>query len=118
VVEIPERDHPLGDQPVGLTDSQRDTIVNYLKGIAQLAVRDQKAELPLYPVGDQSTIGVVLGKPEAQKLLLSSSDLSRVKVIRRDPKAGTRREWILDCATSPSNFRLRDGDVIEVPEKP
>jgi ankyrin repeat protein len=118
VVVIPERDHPLGDQPVGLTDSQRDTIVNYLKGNAQLAVRDQKAELPLYPVGDQSTIGVVLNKPEAQKLLLSSSDLSRVKVIRRDPNAGTRREWILDCATSPSDFRLRDGDVIEVPEKP
>jgi hypothetical protein len=72
--------------------------------------------------------------------LLSSSDLSRVKVIRRDAKTGKTREWIVDCSPpqSPSNgstffsfqltagadsqptsdLWLRDGDVIEVPQKP
>ncbi len=98
----------------------------------------------------------MLGKAEAKKLLLSSSDLSRVKVSRRDPKTGKKREWILDCnPQSPSyglpgvgaiggnnprpvsppplpgvglfggnnpprepGLWLRDGDVIEVPEKP
>jgi len=146
VVEIPERDHSLGDQLGGLTSSQRDSIVNHLKGNVQLLVRDQKVELPLYPIGYDLTIGAVLRQPEAQKLLLSSSDLSRVKVSRHDPKTGKKREWILDCsnAQSPSNglpvfgqnrfvfnsqsggdnqppapdLRLRDGDVIEVPEKP
>jgi len=151
VVEIPERGHSLGDSPVGLTSSQCDSLVNYLKGNVQLVVRDQKVELPLNPVGDQSIIGTVLGRSEARNIILSSSDLSRVKVSRHDPKTGNMREWILDCSNpqsranglprpgmpgalqyqwAPSPFgpapnqpppspdlRLRDGDVIEVPEK-
>jgi hypothetical protein len=50
---------------------------------------------------------------------LSSSDLSHVKVTRRDPVTGKKSEWILDCSNSPSSpdLWLRDGDVIEVPEK-
>ena len=36
VVEIPEREHALGDQPIGLTDSQRDAILNGLKGSVRL----------------------------------------------------------------------------------
>ncbi len=137
-VEIPERNHSLGDPSGGLTGSQHDTMVNYLSGNAQLIVRDQKVELPLYPVSTMSTLLVVLNQSEARKLLLSSSDLTRVKVSRHDPKTGKKREWILDASNprSPSNrfpglaqpmgdnnqppstdFRLRDGDVIEVPEK-
>jgi ankyrin repeat protein len=81
-------------------------------------------------------------------MLRASSDLSRVKVTRRDPKTGKRLEWVINCAPSPeavpvdagSTFSqrlqaitelsrsdgqfgaapdlwLRDGDVIEVPEK-
>ncbi len=53
-------------------------------------------------------------------LLLASSDLSRVKVTRHDPVSAKAREWLLDCSdTKPTPaFWLRDGDVIEVPEKP
>jgi hypothetical protein len=56
----------------------------------------------------------------ASKRLLSSSDLSRVKVTRHDPATGKAREWILDCRDSvpAPAFWLHDGDVIEVPEKP
>jgi len=84
-------------------------------------------------------------------MLRASSDLSRVKVIRRDPATGKKREWIINCAPSPEaasavpgddsrtfaqrlqaitersrndgqsaaapDLWLRDGDVIEVPEK-
>ena len=52
-------------------------------------------------------------------LPLSSSDLSRVKVTRNDLKTGKKREWILDCSDSKPapDFWLRDGDVIEVPDK-
>ena len=56
------------------------------------------------------------------KLVLASSDLSRVKVTRRDPKTGKNREWVVDCrgsfpeSTTPDLW-LRDGDVIEVPDK-
>ncbi len=141
VVEVPERDHSLGDRPIGLTSNQTRCIANYLKGNVQLVVRDQKVELPFYRIGNQSTIEAVLNQPEAQRLLLSSSDLSHVKVSRSDPKTGKISEWILDCSppTSPGNgsfpptyhlgagannpspqtdLWLRDGDVIEVPEKP
>ena len=54
------------------------------------------------------------------KLVLISSDLSRVKVIRRDPATGKTREWVVDCSKggeSAPAFWLQDGDRIEVPEK-
>ncbi|MGO8835980.1 MAG: ankyrin repeat domain-containing protein [Limisphaerales bacterium] len=135
VVEIPEREHALGDQPIGLTDSQRDAIVNGLKGSVRLEVQGGNVELPVFP-NNSALIGSVLNRPEAQDVLLSSSDLSRVKITRHDPVTGKKREWILDCShlskkSNPLFFPrqnddphynapdlwLRDGDVIEVPEK-
>ena len=52
-------------------------------------------------------------------LLRASSDLTRVKVSRRDSATGQQYELILDCSKpqTPPDFWLRDGDVIEVPEK-
>jgi hypothetical protein len=52
------------------------------------------------------------------KLVRVSSDLSRVKVTRADPATKKTTEWTVDC-TNPkdSDLWLRDGDVIEVPEK-
>jgi ankyrin repeat protein len=147
VVEMPEREHALGDASVGLTDSQRAAMANCLKGSAQLVVRDQKVKILLYPNPGYSFIGAVLNGPEAKKVLLSSSDLSHVKVTRRDPATGKKREWVINCTPSPEavpasrsfsqrlqaitersrsdgqfgaapDLWLRDGDVIEVPEKP
>jgi cytohesin len=149
VVEVPEREHALGDRPIGLTDSQHDDMVNCLKGSVRLVVHGGKVELPVYPYPDGSLIGSVLKRPEAQGILLSSSDLSRVKVTRHDPVTGKRCEWVVNCApwleavpagagsTFAQRLRavtergrnngqlgaapdlwLRDGDVIEVPEKP
>lgn len=125
IVEIPERDHALGDKAVGLDYVQNEIIGNYLKGNVQLVAHGQKVELPIYPSADGSLIGSVIQRAEAQKVLLSSSDLSRVKIIRRDPKTGKKQEWILDCrsavdsrnSNSAPDLWLRDGDVIEVPEK-
>ena len=51
-------------------------------------------------------------------MLRASSDLSRVKVTRRDPATGKKLEWTLDCSGDHTpDLWLRDGDVIEVPEK-
>lgn len=157
VVEIPERDHALGDNASGLTDQQRTTLADYAKGSVRLVAGDQKVQIPIYRLGNQATLETVLGNSEARKILLASSDLSRVKVIRRDSKTGERQEWVLDCSPPGSNnsfgtlnisggnyvvadspgqplsyqwyanasipsepnlLWLRDGDVIEVPEKP
>ena len=52
------------------------------------------------------------------KLVRVSSDLSRVKVTRQDPLTKKTTEWTIDCTNSDTdNLWLRDGDVIEVPEK-
>ena len=54
------------------------------------------------------------------KLVLISSDLSKVKVTRRDPATGQTREWVVDCSKggdSAPDLWLQDGDRIEVPEK-
>jgi ankyrin repeat protein len=118
VVEIPEREHALSERAIGLADDQRSVIFNCLKGQVQLVVRGQTIEIPVYP-DSSSLIRSRLNNTDAQKALLSSSDLSHVKVTRRDPVTGKKSEWILDCSNSPSSpdLWLRDGDVIEVPEK-
>jgi hypothetical protein len=53
------------------------------------------------------------------KLVLASSDLSRVKVTRNDPKTGKKSEWIVDCReSSPApDLWLSDGDIIDVPDR-
>jgi ankyrin repeat protein len=151
VVEIPEREHTLAETAIYLPKDQFMTIYNYLRskaGEAKLIVAGgQTIQLPLQPFNCQ--IGHVLHGGMAQSVLTSSSDLSRVKVTRRDVTTGKNHEWIVDCSdhqTSssqfipqpPSTFQmrlaelnynannpqpssdlwLRDGDVIEVPEKP
>jgi hypothetical protein len=139
MVEIPEHNHALGDGVVGLTGSEESALFNYLSATVQLVVHDHKTQLSFYPIEDRATLGAILSRLEARKILLSSSDLSRVKVSRLDPKTGRKREWILDCnppqstsyqffvpGPSPDrnnpppvpDLRLRNGDVIEVPDKP
>lgn len=143
VVEIPAINHALGEQTVGLTEDELQTIAGYLKGNVQLMAHGRKVELPIYSTPAGAKLGAVLQQPDAQKVLLLSSDLSRVKVTRRDAKTGKSREWMVDCSDWPassggrvvgnssgnaeilrdsshpsSDLWLRNGDVIEVPEKP
>jgi hypothetical protein len=43
--------------------------------------------------------------------------MSRVKVNRQDPDR-KKHEWVLDCSgNNAPDLWVRDGDVIEVPEK-
>ena len=118
-VEIPEVDHALGDKPFGLTTSQSVTIEHYLSGEAVLVAHGQKVELPLRFYGYNACIGTVLGSPKARQILLSSSDLSRVRVIRNNSRTNKKQEWVFDCSNHDKTpyFWLRNGDVIEVPEK-
>jgi len=63
----------------------------------------------------------ILGNVIARNVLTSDSDLSRVKVIRRNPKTKKTETWILDRSRSgsdPSDLWIRGGDVIEVPKLP
>ena len=52
-------------------------------------------------------------------MMLVSSDLAHVKISRKDPATGKPQEWIVDCS-DPNNipdFWLRNGDVVEVPQR-
>jgi hypothetical protein len=51
----------------------------------------------------QALVGTVMQQPEAQKVLLSSSDLPRVKITRHDAKTGKNHEWILNCKSAVNN---------------
>jgi ankyrin repeat protein/tetratricopeptide (TPR) repeat protein len=130
VVEIPVREYALNEQPVGLTGAQAVKMAECLKIQVRLVVRGQAHDLTLQRrTGDLQKpawlnwplwLKDVLQRPESKSLLLSSSDLSRVKVTRNDPVTGKSREFIVDVASNPSpqgDLWLRDGDVIEVPEK-
>lgn len=123
-VEFPEREHTLAQQD-NWTPEQIRKITAYLQdhvGTAKLIVAGgQTIELPLkYFEPGNCWIGTVLDSSLARNVLTSDSDLSRVQVTRRDSKTGKTHKWTLDCSNhqkSP-NLWLRNGDVIEVPEKP
>ncbi|HET7626692.1 MAG TPA: ankyrin repeat domain-containing protein [Verrucomicrobiae bacterium] len=125
VIEIPVREHPLNKPPVGLTIQQGKTIVSCLERRVRITVRNQTRDLTLKPNGEDPGVGCfylngALRFPDAQSLLLSSSDLSRVKVTRKDPATGKTTEFVVDVPkvrNTPQDLFLRDGDVIEVPEK-
>jgi hypothetical protein len=130
VVEIPERDHPLAESPKFLPDNVFKPIwenLGHKIGAAQLVVAGGPT-VPLPLEFMDPYIGSELRSDAARHALTSNSDLSCVKVTRHDPKTGKTSEWRLDCSginkdsnsypnyTAP-DLRLRDGDLIEVPEK-
>jgi tetratricopeptide (TPR) repeat protein len=146
VVEIPECEHTLAESdkntPVLLT-----AILNFLRskpGSVRLIIAGgQTIQVPLEQFEPYHCyLRDVLQSSQAQNVLTTDSDLYRVKVTHRDPTTGKRCEWVLnlsDLSTVPNeisvipngprfgrydpqptpepNLWLRDGDVIEVPEK-
>lgn len=125
-VEIPESDHPLNEQWRGFGVNALNTFQTCLSRQVQVAVKGENHDLKLQPDIALGTADVTINRPfwilpvlRESNLLLTSSDLSRIKVTRRDATTGKTTEWPVDCSNpqSPPNFWLRDGDVINVPEK-
>ena len=124
VIEIPEREHNLAEGATYLTSPQCREIYQYLQqqsGEVKLVVSGSKTvSLPLQP--QFSEIGAVLRGVNARSALSSKSDLSHIQVTRTDTATGKKTVWILDCSQMrngpyASDLRLRNGDLIEVPEK-
>jgi cytohesin len=131
VVEIPEADHPLNQNWGGFSRDELANLKKCLTRKVQVVVKDVATPITLAPrisnlevVGESPTISprtpfwlkaVLL----QSRLVLISSDLSRVKVTRQDPATGQQREWAVDCSEAgpAPDFWLKDGDRIEVPEK-
>ncbi len=119
VVEIPEREHTLQEPAVGLTSEELQQIGKCREGTVVLIVRAKRTELQVAPSKGSAMIGSVLMRPEVRSALFSSSDLSQIKLTRRGAESEKQREWIVDCSGGKTpDLWLRDGDVIEVPDKP
>jgi ankyrin repeat protein len=132
VVEIPETDHPLGQSWDGLTTQQVANLAKCLARQVEVMVKGKASKLapasdiikpnPGYNLSTIKTKVPFWIKPAllSSGLLLTSSDLAHVKVTRTDSATGQKREWVVDCsdAAPAPDLWLRDGDVIEVPEKP
>jgi len=131
VVEIPEVDHPVEEQWPGLSDEHIAAMGKCLARQATVKIKGESTALKLAPEfraanaipGDSMRTLVhasfmLRSVLDNSKLVRVSSDLSRVKVTRIDPETKKKQEWTIDC-TKPSeaDLWLRDGDVIDVPEK-
>jgi ankyrin repeat protein/N-acetylneuraminic acid mutarotase len=136
VVEIPEADHPLNERWPGFSRTELANLKKCLTRQVEIVINGQATNIALAPPISILVSGVPGNPPREpsivahtpfwlqtvllqSKLVLTSSDLSRVKVTRLDAASGQAREWVVDCsqANLSPDFWLRDGDKIEVPEK-
>jgi ankyrin repeat protein len=125
VVMIQECDHKLSEQWHGLSESDSAAIRNCLARHVKIVVKGQTNELTLaadinatffgnthyFQTFDLTTVVSRSG------LLLLSSDLSHVRLIRK----GTPPQVLafnLEPESNPPDVQLKDGDVIEIPERP
>ncbi len=144
IVKIPELDHKVSDLWTGLSQSVKDTLVKCLAREVEIMVKGQATRFRLRPdysrlSGDSGGLpastarssGDAAGKiselpsfwlndvVNEANVILSSSDLTRVKVKRVDPGTNKNEEMVFNLGKGvPENdLWLRDGDVIEIPEK-
>jgi len=131
VVEVAEADHPLNQSWAGFQRNEWANLKKCLARDVEVIIKSKSTKVTLAPeievIQTSATEPRITGmspfwiKPALRKtnLLLASSDLTQIRVKRVDAKTGVKREWVLDCSDSKPApaFWLRDGDVIEVPDK-
>ena len=133
VVEVPEADHPVDQKWRGLSDPEVTALTNCVTRRVTLRIKGEDTALTLAPNFFQTPSMLTPSEYEwslthpsfmlrsaldNSKLIRVSSDLTRVKVTRVDPQTKKKQEWVIDCTKfNQADLWLRDGDVIEVPEK-
>ena len=149
IVEVPELDHRINETWSGLSGQVREVLKKCLERTVKLIVKGESTKITLQPsLGMPLGLGVPPGASESvvpsvregivlptfrlrnvvygSHLLLSSSDVTRVKVKRKDPGTGKLQEMQFNLenqinklgnAAGENDLWLRDGDIIEVPEK-
>jgi ankyrin repeat protein len=136
VVEIPEIDHPVNEEWDGMAKPEVDALLKCISREIRLAIKGTNATLTLTPSyvlpggglprGVNEIDPTILYTPASyvlrsvldnSKMVRASSDLSRVKVTRRD-SSGRQMEWVLNCSgTNAPDLWIQNRDRIEVPEK-
>ena len=134
IIEIPEADHPVNEKWAGLGGLQWSNLLHCISRTVTISIKGTPTTNRLAPefkltnsqgaygewLGDLTRGSFMLKSVLAQsRLIRASSDLSQVKVTRRVGVNGKPQEWVLNCSSgNDPDLWLRDGDVIEVPDKP
>ena len=130
VVDIPERDRKLNEIWQGLPAEVYPMLKNCLERKVEVIVKGETILLTLKQNFGSASGGSTSSSPQWSmfwlgsalrngNVLRASSDLRHVKVRRVDPFAKQPLEMVFDAERrdSRTDLWLRDGDVIEVPEK-
>ncbi len=146
IVDLPESDHRLNETWGGLPQPIKSTLAQCLRSQVDIVVGGQSNAFILQPQFQEVVrvnggppyhrMSVLAPSPSAASrpdfwlpdlvhnsgVLLTSSDLTRVKVKRVDSATARPVELIFDLTDNPRNpaepLWLRDGDIIEIPDKP
>jgi hypothetical protein len=131
IVEIRETDHPIDASWNGLSKNELTTLKKCLTRTVEIRIKGTATKVTLGPEVSDSGFGANLAQVRfnapfmirpvlfESKLLQISSDLGSVKVKRTIPGQKDPARFTVNCE-DPRNapdLWLRDGDVIEVPEK-
>lgn len=124
LVELPEREFRLDESKIGLTDTQEKVLRACLPVRVKFVVKGEPTEISLLPYFYQSRLSFVMQMSNVRAVLRSSSDLTHLTLRRTDPVTKAPLQFTIN-ATEPALVRvlpeddlvLRDGDVIEVPDK-
>ena len=127
IVDLPQREHPLSDSPVGLTFNQSRELQDCLRRKVIFMVKGEPHPIDLVGVNFVSLnfayLSRALGLPEVQSILRSSSDLSQVHVKRTEPNGQVKdlTEAVLPFWNGKqplsNDIWLRNGDIVEVPSQ-
>jgi hypothetical protein len=105
---------------MGLTEGQDKSLTECLAKSIKILVNGTATEIV---VSQNCWLADFVSRPDVRNVLRSSSDLSRVKVKRRDPITRKAVEIVVNTeqqlpqARGPEGFWMRDGNVVDVPEK-
>ena len=138
LVDIPERVHKLNEKWMGLPEDFAKSLAKCLERSVTMIVKGQRHPLVLAAkVTSVQMQGPTFDGPQADwqvrlpalrlreavlnsGLVLTSSDLTRVAFSRIDPASKQVRTAVFDLKEKDgpgSQLWLRDGDIMEVPEK-
>ncbi len=126
IIEIPEREYRLDEGRVGLAGDQNKQFLECLPRKVQFVVKGVPTEVRLMPVSTIAYLASAMKQSPVRNVLRSSSDLSRLRIRRRADVAINQpaRELTVDLEAFQRSGKqqwddlwLRDGDVIEVPER-
>jgi hypothetical protein len=118
VVDIPERDHALAEMVVGLTEAQEKEFAKCLERKVTFVGKGQRTEATLGGLPETAPyLSSALKLDAVKRILRSSSDLTRLE-LKRAVSAGKPLKISVHPKPGWDDLWLRDGDVIEVPDKP